>query len=389
MKRNTRKGFTGIELVIVIAIIAILATALIPAFGGLFDSANKTADTQGAREMDMAVKAEALGQKLELQEVIEILDAAGFDVTSLNPLYKNHEFCWSKEDASIVLWNTKDQKVAYPAEVTTERKDWDLLKDGSGFFVTEIAGEGDFRAAMENGTSVALTEDMKVSAAINTPVGKKLTIDLCGKTLSTDYTDSNKDKHAYALNVYGEVTITNGTIDARGVQVQNGGKLILGEGVTINAIDSNGGACVWVYAGGKLEISGGTYKAMNTGTYDDVNLKNPGVINNAGEVVITGGTFTSENTCCYLIINSGKLDISSGTFSGTHGVVANSGSATITGGDFTLNAHNGTFDGHNVYASAGEVAISGGTFNGGLHIFYDKSVNANVTGVITDNRTNG
>ena len=41
-KKNNRKGFTTVELVIVIAVIAILATALIPTFGGLIDSANQT-----------------------------------------------------------------------------------------------------------------------------------------------------------------------------------------------------------------------------------------------------------------------------------------------------------------------------------------------------------
>ena len=48
-KKNNRKGFTTVELVIVIAVIAILATALIPTFGGLIDSANKTANEQAVR----------------------------------------------------------------------------------------------------------------------------------------------------------------------------------------------------------------------------------------------------------------------------------------------------------------------------------------------------
>lgn len=51
MKRNNRKGFTTVELVIVIAVIAILATALIPTFGGLIDSANKTANEQEVRNI--------------------------------------------------------------------------------------------------------------------------------------------------------------------------------------------------------------------------------------------------------------------------------------------------------------------------------------------------
>ena len=49
-KKNLRKGFTTVELVIVIAVIAILATALIPTFGGLINSANNTKYMSEAKE---------------------------------------------------------------------------------------------------------------------------------------------------------------------------------------------------------------------------------------------------------------------------------------------------------------------------------------------------
>ena len=49
MKRNNKKGFTIVELVIVIAVIGILAGVLIPTFSGIIDSANKSADLQEAR----------------------------------------------------------------------------------------------------------------------------------------------------------------------------------------------------------------------------------------------------------------------------------------------------------------------------------------------------
>ena len=49
-KKNNRKGFTTVELVIVIAVIAILATALIPTFGGLINSANDTKAMTDARQ---------------------------------------------------------------------------------------------------------------------------------------------------------------------------------------------------------------------------------------------------------------------------------------------------------------------------------------------------
>ena len=48
MKRNNKKGFTIVELVIVIAVIAILAAVLIPTFGGMIKKANDSATIQEA-----------------------------------------------------------------------------------------------------------------------------------------------------------------------------------------------------------------------------------------------------------------------------------------------------------------------------------------------------
>ncbi len=47
--RKAKKGFTIIELVIVIAVIGILAAVLIPTFSGVIDNANKTAAMENAR----------------------------------------------------------------------------------------------------------------------------------------------------------------------------------------------------------------------------------------------------------------------------------------------------------------------------------------------------
>ena len=48
MKKNNKKGFTIVELVIVIAVIAILSAVLIPTFGGIIDQANESAALQKA-----------------------------------------------------------------------------------------------------------------------------------------------------------------------------------------------------------------------------------------------------------------------------------------------------------------------------------------------------
>jgi len=48
-KKNNRKGFTIVELVIVIAVIAILATVLVPTFGNIIEKANDSKALQEAK----------------------------------------------------------------------------------------------------------------------------------------------------------------------------------------------------------------------------------------------------------------------------------------------------------------------------------------------------
>ena len=51
MKRNNKKGFTIVELVIVIAVIAILSAVMIPTFSGIVDKANESARDQEAANL--------------------------------------------------------------------------------------------------------------------------------------------------------------------------------------------------------------------------------------------------------------------------------------------------------------------------------------------------
>lgn len=58
MKKSVKKGFTIVELVIVIAVIAILAAVLIPTFSSLIEKANESSDIQAVREMNIALMNE-------------------------------------------------------------------------------------------------------------------------------------------------------------------------------------------------------------------------------------------------------------------------------------------------------------------------------------------
>jgi len=75
-QNKKRKGFTIVELVIVIAVIAILAGVLIPTFGGIIESANRSADIQLVAQINtILVVEEKLGggvnDAVEIQKVIK------------------------------------------------------------------------------------------------------------------------------------------------------------------------------------------------------------------------------------------------------------------------------------------------------------------------------
>ena len=56
-KRMNKKGFTLIELIVVIAILAILAAIMIPRFGGFTDKAKATQAVVSAKQLATAIDA--------------------------------------------------------------------------------------------------------------------------------------------------------------------------------------------------------------------------------------------------------------------------------------------------------------------------------------------
>ena len=67
MKKSNKKGFTIVELVIVIAVIAILAAVLIPTFSNVVANAKKSAAMQGARNAYEEYIAGKDGKNLDLE----------------------------------------------------------------------------------------------------------------------------------------------------------------------------------------------------------------------------------------------------------------------------------------------------------------------------------
>ncbi|MDD4815700.1 MAG: type II secretion system protein [Clostridia bacterium] len=132
--KKLKKAFTLTELVIVIAVIAILAAVLIPTYTSLVRKANISSDTQLATTFNSLIS-----NATSMQEVVDILDEEGYGIGKLNPTTENCRFVWDAVSKQIlfvdenfnVLYNSRTYNlttgqlwltVKTPSEVITTNK---------------------------------------------------------------------------------------------------------------------------------------------------------------------------------------------------------------------------------------------------------------------------
>ena len=115
MKTQNKKGFTIVELVIVIAVIAILAAVLIPTFINLTKKANESADIQACRQMNTQLAINEVLKGKSINEVHAALKSGGMDTENYTPLVEGHYFFWDSE-LNRILYMDADNKVLYPEE---------------------------------------------------------------------------------------------------------------------------------------------------------------------------------------------------------------------------------------------------------------------------------
>ena len=163
MKKNNKKGFTIVELVIVIAVIAILAAVLIPTFTGVTEKAQKSAALQNAenawkeflgeyadkmdkvQDFDGAIKSGDYFFEItdgQLKDVIE----GTFDDTGKTTYFFNNCTIYLTKDLKIsaALQNAKNAWTNYIKTNTGKAKESFCIKsevDGTVYYFHVVGGE--------------------------------------------------------------------------------------------------------------------------------------------------------------------------------------------------------------------------------------------------------
>lgn len=279
MKSN-KKGFTIVELVIVIAIIAILAAVLIPTFASLVKKANVSADTQLVRNLNMAVEIEKASSNAKhetMHDALMTAQDAGYDVDTI-VAKSGYNIAWDSANDRFVLVDKDAKKYIYPTSENTAEN--------------SISNPADYFLFCKDATKIG---DDKLGYSYYLSRGAKLPAE-------------NKLEVTSGLDV-GDVNVAEITVKGDAVVRTNGGKLTVNApqghvehyGLANEADIKDVSATTYVEHGivGKMTVAAGKSVVLKA-TAVVGNLEGDGataVVQDAGSFV--GGTDTEITVSTY------------------------------------------------------------------------------------------
>ena len=104
MNRNSKKGFTIVELIIVIAVIAVLAAVLIPTFSNLIQKAQEAKDTALVRNLNEALAMDVnVSKHTTMDQVAQAVRNNGIDIAKIK----------ASVPGNAILWDSVNDLFAY------------------------------------------------------------------------------------------------------------------------------------------------------------------------------------------------------------------------------------------------------------------------------------
>ena len=320
MKNLKKKGFTIVELVIVIAVIAVLAAVLIPTFVSLTKKANIASDTAVAKNMNTALMAYSAekGNPESFEEVLVAIEEAGYVLANLNAKAEGNLYAWDEKNNQIV-YISKDGEVIYKNEDFENENlqfvvangdivlpNWantenvvDMTKPTSATFLRNVLSEG---GNIDLGDNITVTSE---AASAKNIINKDALVDFKDYVLNLNLPNATYYTSNFMglLIVSGNVVVTGA--ENGGIITPNNNQLYgiyIGEDYA-NLEDINvtikggkfisGGTSVNVRKG-TLKIEGGFFESTLLETYT-INCYDKNYKNGSAKVIITGGTFVNFN----------------------------------------------------------------------------------------------
>ena len=241
MKASKKRGFTIIELVIVIAVIAILAAVLIPTFSNVIQKAKEANDTIMVKRINEALTSDAILKGAKHANMTEALNAAfdrGYDLTKIRSTANDNEILWDSVSDCFVYM--KGNEITYipdskdSAVSTADKWNYFRIVDtaaevASSDYSTYLAGNdvsGDItaKAGFDAGNNTKIAKVTVSSEGHNILVrtnGGDLAVTANTGSVA-HYGNATKITVDGTYNEYGgakQITVTNGTLTTQSSSV--------------------------------------------------------------------------------------------------------------------------------------------------------------------------
>lgn len=193
-QKSKNRGFTILELIIVIAVIAILAAVAVPTFAGVVRNARISAKTQMAKSINTILTVEEItdGRPKSMYDAIKVMSENGFDIGEL-----------SLDDDLLLAWVQGDNRIA----VVDDELNSVYTHNGAALpddkvLIWQVVNE----IPSESATSIYLADGFageNISVSVGVDVGDNLDIK------SIIYTDDDAETKSILIRANGNATVTD------------------------------------------------------------------------------------------------------------------------------------------------------------------------------------
>ena len=292
MRNTNKKGFTIVELVVVVAVIAILAAVLIPTFSGIIKKAQLSADQSAVRQINEAIAIVSVDKEFAtIDDLAVALIAESINISDYHPVTKDHSFYWIKDQNKIVL-SDKNHKVVYPTDLASLEFNEENWKDLKSSVLYSAMGENatigsDGKVDLASGNisySISTTSELNLDKTV-------ITYNLTDKQMEM-YGGNTIDSTAFCANgADANLTLNEGVIEtnSNGVAVRQGATATI-DGTTIKAKTH----CVYAQEG-IVYIKDGFFECTGDNVKLTINCNDKAYRNGTANVIVTGGTFVNFN----------------------------------------------------------------------------------------------